>query len=148
MVSCCGNARVDDPEHSNGVRLPLNAAGPVAVQPVAQRGLQLPEKTIYPSTSPISQAHTPNLPHSPPPPSFVTAGTYASASRQSPLQPDTSYGSADLPRPELVVPSWRSNMQTTYVTHTRPKDDGPPAVPMDEGKMSISIDFGAWTCIC
>jgi hypothetical protein len=156
-MSCCGSAR---PHEGNSRSAP--AGGTVQPFPISHQPIAHPEINPYAekSTFQVPSISSPPPVHalsqfggtqSPPPPSSTTHGSVApSPPPQSPQFNSSFHGSslADLSgsmntlrRPSPSYPAaGNPNLLSTY----RPSVAIPaPSVPTtDEGKMSVSIDFG------
>lgn len=159
MGGCCGEP-ADKDQAQNRYNAAQYPATPIRQQPGAQPGLQWQEKNQYnpPSIPSPSPTHYPNgSPHSPPPQSQFNGYTPANSSTlyeqtiNGHTFPASGHGSPPpLLRPNAVhapggpPPGLYNGIgggsQITSVTPAGMHTGYAP--PSDEGKLSVSIDFG------
>jgi len=167
MVSCCGTATDDkDKQFANNAHTTHN--GIVTHQPSPHPGAHMPgaEKSFYssvpsPPPSTFQSTHpggfTPSWGGSPSPP-LDQRMSYAQNNmpppgalfNATPPLPQSSYGSPAIQYPSAVhlsnafqalrSPPLSTSPNPTVLTHSGPRNDF--NAPSDEGKLSVSIDFG------
>ncbi|KAI9451257.1 hypothetical protein BJY52DRAFT_1298655 [Lactarius psammicola] len=155
-MSCCGSVRTDEGNSRSAPTGGTLQPFPISHQPTAHPGINpfLEKSTFHPpsvsSPPPVHALSQFGGTHSPPPPSSTTHGSLAPSPPPQSPQMNMFHGtsSADLSgslnplrRPSPSYPaSGNPNLLSTY----RPSVAIPaPSVPTtDEGKMSVSIDFG------
>lgn len=151
-MSCCGSPR---PE-GRSVPVGTTQQFPVSHQPTAHPGISpfpAAERSTFrppnvPSPQPVHSLTPLNTTHSPPPPSTTTHGSVSTSppptapqmgmfNRASVGDPTGSLGPLRRPSPAYPA-SGNANLLSTH----QPSAAAPSSPPADEGKMSISIDFG------
>lgn len=159
-MSCCGTAKT---QGVNRQEVNLSPSTPIAQQPSPHPGALFPEKQSFtaPSISPPPAAHTYNSlnGHQSPPPSSLTSTS------PPPMIPQFNSFNGDLQSqplfdPSSMAPPFQDNLLRPSPTYpgsvgSRPSAYSPQAISVmpssnagfspplsDEGKMSISIDFG------
>jgi len=165
---CCGSSSKAEPSDGNSAVAPLSGRT-VTQQPGLHRDarLQFAEKYQHPTIpSPPPQVHAHILPNghsSPPPLSRLSHGTnsppptvhaqfsaFSQEGQSSYNLPFTTSYQDFLQRPSPNYPVSPTANSINYMPHSvsvaqSGRDFSPPST--DEGKMSISIDFGAWICL-
>ena len=154
-MSCCGTSR--SPVDRNSAQAPLSPH-PISHQPSPHPGAVFPEKTQWlqqPSIPSPPLAHPYNSlngHHSPKPHSFVSGGSNSPPPMQQQFTSFTHdpYNQSSLtkPNPSYVGGSLGMLSPTFGITSVTPSVSGEFSPLSDEGKMSISIDFGEHlTCL-
>ena len=153
-MSCCGQVRAGD-NRGNVPAASTLQPFPISDQPTAHPSISpFGEKSSFhppgiSSPPPVHSISQFNETHSPPPPSTTTHGSLApSPPPQSPQNHlflggsslDPSLNTLRRPSPSYPAASGIPNLLSTY----RPSIAAPvPSAPvLDEGKVSVSIDFG------
>ena len=150
-MSCCGTPRPED--QAKSVSVGRVQQFPVSHQPTAHPGISpFPAPTpnapfrppSIPSPQPIHSSSHLNGAHSPAPTSSTVQGSLPSTgphvnmfNRTSAVDPMGSLSPLRLPSPAYPA-SGNPNILSTYQSSVA----APSLPPMDEGKMSVSIDFG------
>lgn len=147
-MGCCGDP-IDKPIPEEGNRIhPFTAGGPVVQQPSAQSAPQWQEKSPMTSITtppPVLQYGQPGWDEKAAFNPYATSGS--STYRESTYMPTSSSPppSAYTQSPPLIQPTamYAPNGRMT-VTGRRTTSPNAPAFapPSDEGKLSVSIDFG------
>jgi hypothetical protein len=159
-MSCCGNPRPPQPVQAQSKSVPVGTVQqfPISHQPTAHPGITpfppSPEGSAFrpphiTSPQPVHSLSHLNGPHSPPPtastalsmpPSPPSSGPQMGMfSRTSVVQVDPIGSLSPLRRPSLTYPgSGNQNILSTYQS----SPTVPSLPPTDDGKMSVSIDFG------
>ncbi|PSS34244.1 hypothetical protein PHLCEN_2v1710 [Hermanssonia centrifuga] len=171
-MGCCGEP-ADKPIPAEGNRItPFNTGNLVTQQPTPQSALQWQEKSIFQqsaiSTPPPALQHNQN-PSSPQtwgqsngeqynpyrassPPSTLLNGSTVNGHGYPASSPSPPFGqsqSSPLSKPASVyAPAGNFGMTVTGRRTTSPDGQRPEfGAPSDEGKLSVSIDFGGSLCI-
>ncbi|KAA1466844.1 actin-like ATPase domain-containing protein [Dentipellis sp. KUC8613] len=143
-MSCCGSSRTPEADR-NSAEAPLSPY-PVNVQPVAHPNPYFPQSTIpSPPPATLNDHRTPPPPqsygsHSPPPQQQFQSSSYnlaapAPAFNEPLLRPNATYATSS---PAFLPQQYGPHSVTTAAAPGQ--SFAPPLT--DEGKMSVSIDFG------
>jgi hypothetical protein len=148
-MSCCGTPATQQAADEKNRQYPqYPQQSPVNQQPSPQPGLGWHEKPYQPPTipSPPPTHYSHGTSHSPPPQS-----TFGQSYQQPGLSPNNSSGTT-YPVPSVVRPPPTLPPSPPPVGSYGPISSVSPlpptkgyAVPTDEGKLSVSIDFGMLT---